>query len=88
VTQLSEDQYKRARQLHSESFVFDFSPHAEPFLLTSRQREVMLKSLETGQSLRSTLSAMANARIRELENDSGALSEIQEVWQRSGVNGV
>ena len=31
---------------------------------------------------------MANARIRELENDSGALSEIQEVWQRSGVNGV
>jgi membrane dipeptidase len=88
VTQLSEDQDKRARQLHSESFVFDFSPHAEPFLLTSRQREVMLKSLETGQSLRSTLSAMANARIRELENDSGALSEIQEVWQRSGVNGV
>ena len=88
MTQLSEDQDKRARQLHSESFVFDFSPHAEPFLLTSRQREVMLKSLETGQSLRSTLSAMANARIRELENDSGALSEIQEVWQRSGVNGV
>ena len=31
---------------------------------------------------------MANARIRELENDSGALSEMQEVWQRSGVNGV
>ena len=88
MTQLSEDQEKRAQQLHSESFVFDFSPHAEPFLLTSRQREVMLKSLETGQSLRSTLSAMANARIRELENDSGALSEIQEVWQRSGVNGV
>ena len=43
MTQLSEDQDKRARQLHSESFVFDFSPHAEPFLLTSRQREVMLK---------------------------------------------
>ena len=88
MTQLSEDQEKRAQQLHSESFVFDFSPHAEPFLLTSRQREVMLKSLERGQSLRSTLSAMANARIRELEKDSGALSEIQEVWQRSGVNAV
>jgi membrane dipeptidase len=88
VTQLNEDQDKRARRLHSESFVFDFSPHAEPFLLTSRQREVMLQSLERGQSLRSTLSAMADARIRELENDSSALSEIQEVWQRSGVNAV
>jgi membrane dipeptidase len=88
VTQLNEDQDKRARRLHCESFVFDFSPHAEPFLLTSRQREVMLQSLERGQSLRSTLSAMADARIRELENDSSALSEIQEVWQRSGVNAV
>ena len=88
MTQLNEDQDKRARRLHSESFVFDFSPHAEPFLLTSRQREVMLQSLERGHSLRSTLSAMADARIRELENDSSALSEIQEVWQRSGVNAV
>jgi membrane dipeptidase len=88
VAQLSEEQQKRARQLHGESFVFDFSPHAEPFLLTSRQREVMLQSLERGQSLRSTLSAMANARIRELEKDSSARSEIQEVWKRSGVNGV
>jgi membrane dipeptidase len=88
VAMLSEDQEKRARELHSESFVFDFSPHAEPFLLTSRQREVMLQSLEGGQPLRSTLSAMANARIRELEKDSSALGEIQEVWKRSGVNGV
>jgi membrane dipeptidase len=88
VTQLNEDQDKRARRLHSESFVFDFSPHAEPFLLTSKQREVMLQSLERGQSLRSTLSAMADARIRELEKDSNALSEIQAVWQRSGVNAV
>jgi membrane dipeptidase len=88
VAQLNEDQEKRARQLHSESFVFDFSPHAEPFLLTSRLREVMLQSLERSQSLRSTLSAMADARIRELERDSSALSEIQEVWKRSGVNGV
>jgi membrane dipeptidase len=88
VAQLNEDQEKRARQLHNESFVFDFSPHAEPFLLTSRLREVMLQSLERSQSLRSTLSAMADARIRELERDSSALSEIQEVWKRSGVNGV
>jgi membrane dipeptidase len=88
VAQLSEEKEKRARQLHGESFVFDFSPHAEPFLLTSRQREVMLQSLERGQSLRSTLSAMANARIRELEEDPSARSEIQEVWKRSGVNGV
>jgi membrane dipeptidase len=88
VTQLSEDQENRARRLHGESFVFDFSPHAEPFLLTSKQREVMLRSLERGQPLRSTLSAMANARIRELEKDSSALSEIQGVWKRSGVNGV
>jgi membrane dipeptidase len=88
VTKLSQDQEQRARWLHGESFVFDFSPHAEPFLLTSRQREVMLRSLEREQPLRSTLSAMANARIRELENDSGALNEIQEVWRHSGVNGV
>lgn len=88
MVKLSEDQEKRARQLHGESFVFDFSPHAEPFLLTSRHREVMLQSLERGQPLRSTLSAMANARIRELEKDSSARSEIQEVWKRSGVNGV
>ena len=88
MTQLSEDQENRARRLHGESFVFDFSPHAEPFLLTSKQREVMLRSLERGQPLRSTLSAMANARIRELEKDSSALSEIQGVWKRSGVNGV
>lgn len=84
----SEDQTERAGRLHAESFVFDFSPHAEPFLLTSSQREVMLRSLERGHSLRSTLGAMANARIGELEKDSGALSEIQRVWQRSGVNGV
>ncbi len=88
MAKLSEDQEQRARRLHSESFVFDFSPHAEPFLLSSRQREVMLQSLERGQPLRSALSAMADARIRELERDSSALSEIQEVWRRSGVNGV
>ena len=88
MAQLSEVQENRARQLHGESFVFDFSPHAEPFLLTPKQREVMLRSLERGQPLRSTLSAMANARIRELEYDSSALAEIQEVWKRSGVNGV
>jgi len=88
MVKLSEDQEKRAKRLHGETFVFDFSPHAEPFLLTSRQREVMLRSLERGQPLRSTLSAMANARIRELDKDSSARSEIQEVWKRSGVNGV
>jgi membrane dipeptidase len=88
VAKLSEDQEQRASRLHSESFVFDFSPHAEPFLLTSKQREVMLRSLERGQTLRSTLSAMANARIRELEEDSSARNEIQEVWKHSGVNGV
>jgi membrane dipeptidase len=88
MAQLSEDQEKRAQQLHTESFVFDFSPHAEPFLLTSRQREVMLESLERGLPLRSTLSAMADARIRELEKDSSALGKIQEIWERSGVNGV
>lgn len=85
---LNEDQEQRARRLHAECFVYDFSPYGEPFIMTERHRRVMEDALARGGSLGQVLYAMAMDRLAELEEDPAARERVHDVWQASGVNAV
>lgn len=85
---LNEDQEERARRLHFESFVFDFSPFGEPFIMTERQRRVMLEALCRKDSVAEVLYAMAMDRLAEMEEDADTREMVRKVWRDSGVNAI
>ncbi|MFS8571193.1 MAG: membrane dipeptidase [Thermaerobacter sp.] len=85
---LNEDQEERARRLHFESFVYDFSPYGEPFIMTERHRRVMKDALDRGAPVGQVLYAMAMDRLAELEEDPAARETVAAVWRASGVNAV
>ena len=85
---LDEAQEQRARTLHSESFVFDFSPHGEPIILTRRVSEAMARGLKGGLRMAEILRSMWLARLAETAEDAGVRADLQAAWNESGVNGV
>jgi membrane dipeptidase len=85
VSELSTDQDQRARRLHAESLVADFSPHGEPIPHTARSHAAMTAGLEVG-GLDTALGALWDGHLRELEEDPAARSLHTEDFRRSGVD--
>ncbi len=85
---LSEEQEERAVKIHSNSFIFDYSPLGEPFIMTERQRKVMIKALNKGKTRKEILRSMAFDRLNELKEEENAREQIRNVWLDSGVNAV
>lgn len=77
-----------APELHFDSYVFDYSPIAEPIILTSGTETVMNDALDAGADGGTALRAMVETRNQELETDPAVREKVQGVWQASGVNGV
>ncbi len=87
VTELSTDQDQRARRLHEESLVADFSPHGEPIPGTARSQAAMAAGLEAG-GLGTALGALWDEHLRELEEDPAARALHTEDFRRSGVDAL
>lgn len=78
----------RARRLHDGSFVFDFSPLGEPFVMTPRHRQVLERLIGEKASIPTILRRLLNDRLRELTSSAEARELITRVWKESGVNAV
>jgi membrane dipeptidase len=85
VIELSTDQDQRARRLHGESLVADFSPHGEPIPHTARSKAAMTAGLEAG-GLGTALGALWDEHLRELEEEPAARALHTEEFRRSGVD--
>ena len=66
MIELSQTQEKRARKLHFSNFIIDYSPFGEPFIMTSRHREQMIKVLKKHKPPSEVRYIMAKDRLREL----------------------
>ena len=81
-------QEERARALHFESFVFDFSPYGEPIVLTPRVRTAMDIGLQAKRRMPEILRQMWLERLAETSADVQIRATLQNEWKESGVNGV
>lgn len=88
MIKLSQEQEKRARKLHFSNFILDYNPFGEPFIMTSRSREKMIKALKEYKSPSEVRYIMAKDRLIELVEDPEALSKTRNIWKDSGVNAV
>lgn len=78
----------QAGAVHDRSFVHDFVPLGEPFVMTPRHARVMRAGIDAGLPVPSIIRAMMRDRLEELAEDATARDRIRQVWQRSGVNAV
>ena len=79
---------ERAQELHSDSFVFDFSPHGLPMPQTERALTAMRGALDTGGGLSAALQSLWSGYFRELEESPTAVESAAMEWRRSGVDAV
>lgn len=79
---------KGAPQLHFDSYVFDYSPLAEPIIMSPAMEAAMNEALDQGLDGGAALRAMADTRNRELEIDPPLRERVRATWEASGVNGV
>lgn len=77
-----------APALHFESYVFDYSPLGEPFIMTPATEAAVDGALEAGQDVGVAVRAISEARKRELATDPAVRELVRRVWRASGVNGV
>lgn len=77
-----------ASQLHHESFVFDYVPTGEPFLMTDRHQSVMEKALSQGWPIANVIRTMLSDRLLELECSEEVRGLVRKMWVASGVNGL
>lgn len=78
----------RVQRVHGESFVFDFSPLGEPFVMTQRHRAAMERLIEARSPIPAMLRAMLNDRLRELAASADSRDLLAKVWKTSGVDAV
>lgn len=83
----STDQDRRARRLHDESLIADFSPHGEPIPWTARTQAAMAAGLERG-GLGAALGGLWDEYLREIEEDPAARVRRTEEFRRSGVDAI
>jgi membrane dipeptidase len=83
----SETQDERARRLHSESLIADFSPHGEPIPHTERTEAAMSAGFES-RGLPGALGALWDEYLREIEEDANAHSRRKDEFRRSGVDAL
>ncbi len=83
----TQDQEERARRLHGESLIADFSPHGEPIPHTERTQAAMGSALELG-GLSAALGALWDAYLREIESDPTAHERRREEVGRGGVDAL
>jgi membrane dipeptidase len=86
--ELTHAQEERSRKLHFESFVFDFSPHGEPIVLTPRVRAAMEEEICAKKRLSKILRRMWLERLAETYEDAKVRAELRGIWDESGVNGM
>lgn len=83
----TENQDERARRLHDDSLIADFSPHGEPVPWTERTRAAMAAGLERG-GLSGALGALWDEYLHEIEEDPGAYARRVEELGRAGVDAL
>jgi membrane dipeptidase len=81
------DQDERARRLHDECLIADFSPHGEPIPHTERTQAAMRAALELG-GLPAALGALWDEYLREIEEDPAAHARRHEEVGRGGVDSL
>jgi membrane dipeptidase len=79
---------ERIRQLHQESFIWDFFPEGEMPLMKPRIQRVLEECLEAELSSPALLEAIDYARIQELEENPTFREQMADWWRQSGVNCV
>jgi membrane dipeptidase len=83
----TEDHEARARRLHEESLIADFSPHGEPIPHTERTAAAMAAALELG-GLAAALGGLWDEYLREIEEDGEAHARRREEVARGGVDSL
>jgi membrane dipeptidase len=79
----------RVRDLHFNSFVFDYTPFGEPVMVVSdEEKQIMENMIEEGHSFRAIRSRLMDNRIRQVERDRAFDEELGRIWKLSGVNCV
>jgi membrane dipeptidase len=79
---------ERLKRVHFGSYVFDYSPTGGPFVMTPRHRKAMLKAIGEGKTVGRIIRAMMADQLLELKSDDAARRDVEDLWARSGVNGV
>lgn len=82
---ITADQDERARRLHTECLIADFSPHGEPIPHTERTLKAMAAGLEA-RGLGGALGALWDEYLAEIEGDPNAHARRREEVRRGGVD--
>lgn len=85
---LAPEQEERARRLHAEAFVYDFSPHGEPIPRTARTTAVLEAALAEGAGVSDALRRLWIEHLTELEEDPAERERWAGEWRAAGVNAV
>lgn len=78
----------RIRRVHTDAFVFDFSPLGEPFVMTSRHRATLERLIGEKHAIPTILRRLLNDRLLELASSAESREHVARVWKDSGVNAV
>ncbi len=78
---------ERVRELHYNSFVFDYAPYGEPIIAVSADEKELVESLiEQGVPLGTLMGRIKDHRLRKVAQDAAFDEELSNIWKISGVN--
>lgn len=78
---------EKVRELHYNSFVFDYAPLGEPIIGVSEEERKLVDALvEQGVPLGTIFCKLHQDRIRRLASDPAFDEELYRIWKLSGVN--